>query len=64
MSVQLHRVIPTLFILSPWVFSNAQAGSVYLGYSQTEQLSVTKSRSLNFEPNGNVAFFHLVLTTI
>jgi hypothetical protein len=56
MSLQMHCVIPILFILSPWTFSNAQAGSVYLGYSQTEQLSVTKSRSLNFEPNGNVAF--------
>ena len=62
------RVIPTLFILSPWAFSNAQAGSVYLGYSQTEQLSVAGNRSLNFEPNGNVALFsfdlndHLSLT--
>ena len=49
------RVIPTLFILSPWAFFNVQAGSVYLGYSQTEQLSVAGNRSLNFEPNGNVA---------
>ncbi|MFT4809528.1 MAG: hypothetical protein ACI9LX_002877 [Paraglaciecola sp.] len=55
MSVQMHRVIPALFILSLWAFSNVQAGSVYLGYSQTEQLSVARNRSLNFEPNGNVA---------
>jgi hypothetical protein len=55
------RIIATLFILSPWAFSNVQAGSVYLGYSKGEQLSVARNRSLNFEPKGNVALISLDL---
>jgi hypothetical protein len=56
------RAYYSLLVVVLGVSFHVQAGSVYLGYSQTEQISVAGNRTLSLDPSGNVVLMSFDLS--